>query len=203
MAADTAVALDTRSAIIVVSGTQGAGKSTVSDLLARRFPRGVHISADMLQSMIVSGGEWPSAPSPNAESRDVGGEAASQLRLRLHNACLLARSFVAALFTAIIDDIVVGARLDDLLTELEGTAFAFVMLVPSLGAVRAREADRGTHLYEEWEWLDDEIRTKTRRVGLWIDSSEQTPAETVDEIMRRVRIEGIVSVENEQLKASV
>ena len=50
-----AEALDPRTAIFVISGTQGAGKTTVAGLLARRFERGVHVSADTLQKMIVSG----------------------------------------------------------------------------------------------------------------------------------------------------
>jgi dephospho-CoA kinase len=55
--------------IIVVTGIQASGKSTVSRLLAQRFAHGVHVEADALQHMIVSGGEWvgePGAPSGEA-----------------------------------------------------------------------------------------------------------------------------------------
>ena len=48
--------------IIVVTGIQAAGKSTVARMLAQRFGRGVHIEADVLQQMIVSGGEWITEP---------------------------------------------------------------------------------------------------------------------------------------------
>lgn len=44
--------------IIVVTGVQGAGKSTVGRLLGERFERGAHIDADTVQSMIVSGEAW-------------------------------------------------------------------------------------------------------------------------------------------------
>ena len=94
--------------IIVVSGIQGAGKTTIGRLLAGRFTRGVHIEADALQRMIVSGGQWVS------EVGDPQGEAARQLRLRLHNACLLARSFAEAGFTAVVDDIIIGDRFGQL-----------------------------------------------------------------------------------------
>jgi len=40
--------------------------------------------------------------------------------------------------------------------------------------------------------MDDEIRKRTRRIGLWIDSSEQTADETVDEVLRRCWTEGLV-----------
>jgi predicted kinase len=173
--------------IFVVSGTQGAGKSTVSDLLARRFERGAHVSADALQKMIVSGRRWP-------EGAAMSDEAERQLRLRLHNACLLARSFVAAGITAVVDDIIIGTRMDDLLDELAGESLVFVMLTPRLEVVRERERGRGTSHWEQWETLlDDELRNGTRRLGLWLDSSDQTPEQTVDEILARAWTEGLVT----------
>lgn len=173
--------------LFVISGTQGAGKSTVAQLLARRFERGAWVSADALQKMIVSGGLWP-------EGVAISGAAERQLWLRLKHACLLGRSFVEAGITAVVDDIVVGSRLDELLEHLAGARFVFVMLTPRREVVRERERGRGTTLWEQWEWLDDEIRTKTRRLGLWLDNSDQTPHETVDEILARGWTEGLVEV---------
>lgn len=172
--------------LFVVSGTQGAGKSTVAQALARRFERGAWVSADALQRMIVSGGRWP-------EGEAMSGDAERQLRLRLQHACLLGRSFVAAGITAVIDDIVIGTRVDDLLEILAGERFVFVMLTPRLDVVRERERGRGTALWEQWEWLDDEIRSRTQRLGLWLDSSDQTPEQTVDEILARAWTEGLVT----------
>jgi predicted kinase len=169
---------DRPAVVIVVSGMQGAGKSTVAQALARRLPRAARIEPDALQAMIVSGGRWP-------EARAMSAEAAAQLRLRLHHACLLARSFVAAGFCAVIDDIVIGRRLDDLRAELAGERFLFVMLTPRLDVVRRREAGRGTRLWESWGWMDEEIRGATERVGLWLDTSEQTVAQTVEAILGR------------------
>ena len=98
--------------IIVVSGIPGAGKSTVSPLLAGTFERGVHVEADVVHSMIVSGGRWP-----NEEPLEEG---ARQLRLRGRNSCLLARSYDAAGFDVVIDDIVIGERFDEYADDLEG-----------------------------------------------------------------------------------
>jgi hypothetical protein len=158
----------------------------VAQALARRFERGAWVSADALQRMIVSGGRWP-------EGAAMSGDAERQLELRLHHACLLGRSFVAAGITAVIDDIVIGTRVDQLLEMLAGARFVFVMLTPRLEVVRQREQGRGTALWQQWEWLDDEIRTRTRRIGLWLDTSDQTPDETVDAILARAWSEGQVA----------
>jgi hypothetical protein len=102
--------------LFVVSGNQAAGKTTVSGLLAARFERGAHVSGDAMQTMIVAGRRWPEIPGDlDPDTGEVTGEAADQLRLRLKNACLLARSFAESGIMAVIDDIVVGTRFAELL----------------------------------------------------------------------------------------
>lgn len=166
--------LDTRRALFVISGTQGAGKTTVSSLLARRFARGVHVSADVLQKMVVSGSQWPEAHETSIND-DHEGEAVAQLRLRLRNMCLLGRSFLSDGFTAVLDDIIVGRRLAHLREDLCGQEFMFVMLVPHNNVVRERESQRGTQLWREWEWLTDSVATTTPRIGLWLDTPRRPP----------------------------
>ncbi|HZQ99503.1 MAG TPA: AAA family ATPase [Chloroflexota bacterium] len=171
--------------LFVVSGVQGVGKSTVARALAARLGRGAWVSADALQKMIVAGGCWP-------EADRLSPEAARQLRLRLRTACQLARSFVAAGFSAVVDDVVIGDRIEHLLEEMAGQPFVFVMLTARPEVVRARERGRGTALWREWGWLDGVVRERTRRIGLWLDTSDQTAEETVAAILERGRAEGLV-----------
>jgi gluconate kinase len=170
--------------IIVLTGIQGAGKSTIGPLLAAKFERGAFVDADDLHLMIVSGRVWVAEP-----GAPVSPEAASQLRLRLHNACLLAKSLQAAGFTAVICDIIMGERLDHLREELRGVPFHLVVLAPDVEMVIQREAARGknTVLGPDWaHYLDRELRRTMPGIGAWIDNSALTADETVDEILQRL-----------------
>lgn len=171
--------------LIVVTGVMAAGKSTIARLLAQRFPRGVHISADVLQQMIVSGGEWVSEPG------EPSGEAAWQLRLRLKHLCLLGKSFVEAGFVVVLDDIIMGDRWQQLQGELHDLPFSLAVLAPQLDVVLQRDLDRSKRtLGKAWaEYLDQALRTTMAGIGLWVDSSELTPEETVDDILQRLQAE--------------
>jgi len=165
-------------AILAISGIPGVGKTTVAGRVARSLARGVHIESDLLQKLIVSGGLWP-----DQEPRE---EARRQLRLRVRNAALLADSFFEAGFTPVIDDVLIGSRVDDLRADLRGRPLLFVMLVPRLDVVDRRDAGRpDKRVFHAWKHLDEVVRRETPRVGLWLDTSEQTPEETAAEILRR------------------
>jgi hypothetical protein len=164
--------------VIVVSGVPASGKTTVSRLLAARFARAAHIEADTLQKMIVSGGEWPSLP--------PGGEGLRQLRLRAANACLLARSFATAGFTAIVDDIVLGNRIGEFLGALAGLDVHLVQLCPSLEAVRQRDVLRDKHAFFQSEYLEPILRNETERAGLWLDTTDMIAEDAVTMILARL-----------------
>jgi chloramphenicol 3-O-phosphotransferase len=91
---------------------------------------------------------------------------------------------------AVIDDIVVGTRFADLLEDLDGTPFHFVMLRPRVDVLSVRERVRGSDDWETRRHIEAGIEF-TPRAGLWLDTSGQTAEETVQEILLR-RSESLV-----------
>lgn len=174
---------DYQPVIIVVTGIMAAGKSTVGHLLAQRFAQGVHIEADVLQRMIVSGGVWVCQPG------EPDGEEARQLRLRLKNMCLLVRSFFEAGFTVVLDDILMGDRWHQLQEELHDLPFSLVVLAPQVDVViqqRDKNRSKGSQGYAWAVYLDHVLHSTMESIGLWIDTSEQTPEETVEQILQHL-----------------
>lgn len=175
--------ISSQPAFIVVTGIMAAGKSTVGRLLAQRFTKGVHIEADVLQQMIVTGGVWVSQPG------EPDGEAAQQLRLRLKNMCILGKSFFEAGFTVVLDDIIMGERWKHLQEELAGLPFSLVVLAPHADVVASQRDMSRSKSSQGYDWavyLDHELRTSMADYGLWIDTSSQTPEETVEHILQHL-----------------
>jgi len=177
------LATRTERAIFLINGTQGAGKSTVSRLLAGRFDRSVCIDVDDLLRLIVSG----AAPLEPLLSL----EAERQLRLRARVASQLADIFFEAEFTVVIAEILAG-RLDHFRADIKNRPLLLINLAPSLDVVRHRNQERpNKNVFEPWSpILDRTIRETMGGIGLWLDNSNQTPEQTVDEILRRAWVEG-------------
>jgi chloramphenicol 3-O-phosphotransferase len=159
----------------LITGPQAAGKTTAARLLAQRFERGVHVEGDVFRRFVVSGRV---EMTPDADA-----EALAQLRLRYALAVHAADAYADAGFEVVVDDVVAGPMLEEYVTLFRSPP-CVVVLLPSLESVAARAAARGVSGYTAWS-VDELYRLfshDTPRVGTWLDTSAQTPEQTVDEI---------------------
>lgn len=163
--------------VVLITGVMAAGKSTVAQALAERLPRAAHVRGDVFRRMIVSGRE--------EYVSGAGGEGESQLRLRYRLSAATADAYAEAGFTAVVQDVVLGAELPAYVDLFRTRPLHVIVLAPTPATVTAREVGRAKTGYGAWtvEELDGVLRTETPRIGLWLDTSGLTVGETVDAIV--------------------
>ncbi|MFF4194184.1 AAA family ATPase [Nonomuraea sp. NPDC001831] len=165
--------------VVLVTGISAAGKSTVAQALAERLPRSAHVRGDTFRRMVVGG---RAEMTPGSEE-----EAVRQLHLRYRLAARTADLYFEAGFTAIVQDVVLGEDLERFTQWIRTRPLRVVVLAPDAAAVERRERERAKTGYGAWTiaQLDAALRAGTPRIGLWLDTSAQSPAETVEEILAR------------------
>ncbi|MCR2806656.1 AAA family ATPase [Paenibacillus soyae] len=173
--------------IILITGIMASGKSTVAQLLSEQFGKSVHLRGDIFRRMIVNNRK---EVHPNSGSDEF-----EQLRLRYQLAAQSAEMYQKAGFTVVVQDVVVGPLLNDFISYISSRPFYVVVLCPNSAVVATREATRKKKGYGIWsvDELDRVLRNETPRIGLWLDSSELSPEETVDEIAKRLQNEALIT----------
>lgn len=173
------VTLDNGGSCLIVTGTPGSGKSTVSRLVAGRLVRSALLNGDQVNRMVVSG-----RVGPLGEPRD---EAARQVRLCNENLCALAAAFADAGITPVIDWIIPDrAQLDLYLDALAPRRVLLVVLAPSIDVCRHRNTERDPadqFLFDGYEALTDDMHRGFGTKGWWFDTSTLTAEETAAQIV--------------------
>jgi predicted kinase len=164
--------------LYLITGIMAAGKSTVAQALAERLSRSVHLRGDVFRRMIVSG---------RVEMGfELTREAERQLALRYRLAATTAELYLEAGFSVVYQDIILGRGLTEVLAWLP-TQFPLylVVLCPAAEVAAARDRSRAKTAYtgDGAQAFDAVLREETPRLGLWLDTSELTVAETVDGIL--------------------
>ncbi|WP_413757455.1 AAA family ATPase [Streptomyces sp. MMBL 11-3] len=165
--------------VVLITGIMAAGKSTVAQALAERLPRAAHVRGDVFRRMVVSGrAEYEPGAGPESEAE-------AQLRLRHRLSAATADAYARAGFTAVVQDVLLGEHLTAYTALVRTRPLYVVVLAPDPRVVAQREAERAKTGYGAWtvEQLDAGLRADTPRIGLWLDTSGQTPAQTVDAIL--------------------
>jgi len=163
----------------VISGVSASGKSTVGHLLAKRFERGVCVPGDAIRAMIVSG---------RVDVRpDSGAEPLRQLALRYAGALSVADVFLNGGFDVVVEDVIIGPILREFLSLVPVPEFHLVFLDPDAAAIERRERERDRVAYGPGRWsvggLQAVLRNETDRIGLWLDTTDQSAQETVEAIL--------------------
>jgi hypothetical protein len=173
-------------AVWLITGAQASGKSTVADLLARRFERGVHVRGGQFYRWAVRG--WVHVGEPG---RDHEIQRLLDLRYRLSST--VADEYAAAGFTTVVQDNIYGPDVEAWLDRIAARPRHLVVLRPSAAVLEQRDEHRRQHLGKVayrggfTPALNDEHVAATRRdLGLWLDTSDRTPEETVEAILARV-----------------
>jgi hypothetical protein len=168
----------------LVVGVQAAGKSTVADLLARQFERGVHVRGGQFFRWAVSGWVHP-WDTDQSEARRL-------LDLRYRLSAVAATEYCEAGFTTVVQDTIFGEDVRAWLQAVPVRPRHLVVLRPSVAFVierdQARQRELGKVAYRSGETDPHQLDTllaTTPRIGLWLDTSRQTPIETVQTILKR------------------
>lgn len=164
--------------IYLITGVMASGKSTTAELLARKFPRAVHLRGDIFRKMIVSGRE--------EMAENPSDEAVRQLHLRYELAAGAARRYWEAGFTVVLQDNYYGEEWPRMLERFKGLPLRAVVLCPPVRVVEARERARAKTGYTGFAVgsLWQGFMESTPRAGFWLDNGALTPEETAEAILR-------------------
>jgi cytidylate kinase len=167
------------SEIFVITGPMAAGKTTIAAELAKSFALGVHLEGDVFRRFIVSGRR---EVQPQRDERAV-----SQLRLRYRLTASAAQTYAEHGFSVVAEDVIAGPMLAEFVSLISWRPLRLTVLLPRLEVVAQRETSRVATGYRDWTLaeLHELFAEETPRLGQWLDTSEQSPKDTVHAILSR------------------
>ncbi|MFT4107022.1 MAG: AAA family ATPase [Lacrimispora sp.] len=164
-------------AIYLITGIMASGKSTVAELLASKLENSVHLRGDIFRTMIVSG-RAEMSPQPSDE-------AVRQLHLRYRLTADVAGTYYDNGFSVVMQDNYYGEEFSRVLDMLGDRNVHVIVLCPNVETVKKREALRGKVGYIGFtpEALYADFMKETPQIGFWINTSDQSPEQSVEDIL--------------------
>jgi hypothetical protein len=173
---------------LLITGAPGAGKSTVSGLVAGGLSRSALIDAYFVSRLVASGYVWPLG--------EPADEAARQVRLLNTNLCALAVNFAEADFTPVIDVVLPdGEQLDAFRQALAPHRLLLVVLDPGADVCRYRNEIRPPQdqfSFSGYDELRASMRSGFGDLGWWFDTSAISPQQTAQRILDESAVRALV-----------
>lgn len=171
--------LDGGGACLLVTGAPGAGKSSVSRLVAEALTRSAFLRGDFVRGLVVGGHVWALG--------EPADEATRQTRLCNDNLVSLARNLVHGGFTPVIDWVVPDRpQLDVFVEGLGDLGLRLLVLDPGGPVCRARNEERSPEeqfFFDGHEALTASMRAGFGELGWWFDTSALTPEDTAARVV--------------------
>lgn len=170
--------------IYIVTGIMASGKSTIAQMLSEQFEKSVHVRGDIFRKMIVKG---------NIKMTPEHSQSAvEQLQLRYKMAAQIAEMYYKSGFSVVVQDTYLGKEVVSFLEAFESKPVYYITLNPTIEAIIEREKKRNKTGYTVWEVepLYSILINDNPRIGLWVDTSNMTPEETLSEIIKCIQTEG-------------
>jgi predicted kinase len=170
--------------IIFVTGPAGSGKSTIAHLLAKQFPKSLHLQVDHLRDMMVNGNELPQGQAWNDEIT-------RQFQRARSTATYMARLYASEGVDVIIDDVCVPAEFADQYQALfQNSAVHRVLLLPRPEALTERMQKRAgpfdKFLIEVVPWFYSYLDPMPKTGWIVLDTSDWTIDQTVQEVLSQI-----------------
>jgi hypothetical protein len=161
-------------ATLIITGPPGAGKNTVSEVLARMRDRCAVVDVDYVREMVAQPQHAPWE----------GDEGKRQVDLGIRHACMLANSFRADGHDVVILDVLDETTIEIYKRLLADRQFKVAMLLPDLVVTKQRNAGREeSQRMEDWrvERLHEE-QLAFRLYDLLLDNTRLLPQETATKL---------------------
>jgi gluconate kinase len=170
--------------IVFVTGPAASGKSTIAHLLAKQFPKSLHLQVDHLRDMMMNGNELPQGQAWNDETT-------RQFQWARSTATYMAQLYAREGVDVIIDDVCVPAEFADHYQQLfQDSAVHRVLLLPTQEALIERMQKRAgpfdEFLIEFVPWFYSYLDPMPKEGWIVLDTSEWTIEHAVQEVLRQI-----------------
>lgn len=178
--------------IFIIVGSPAVGKSTTSHVLAKHFPKCIHIPTDDIRMMVASGLQLPGP--------DWSDELVQQIRLARNSVAYVATCYHQAGYAVVIDDFWDDNLDSDYERIMAEKHIHKIVLYPIQQEAHARNAKRAKNSVEQ-SYIDEGIRLVYARLTdamvqlqqqnwVFLDTTALSVEDTVRTILQQTGMTG-------------